>query len=615
VVGILVLTHLPQPEEEVIPTATIPLPSVTLTRTATRTTTPTPTQTITATITLTPTITKTDPVLGSLGEGLVVLALTEGGYSHLFAYQPQTLPLTRLTNHPWDDITPSLNPDGQRIAYSSRQNGYWNLYMLDLISGETLQLTDDPTYQANPSWSPDGKWLVYEQYENGNWDLFILAVDDPTQSPTQLTTSPNLENSPDWSPEGRKIAFVSNSTGENDIWVADLNQIEDRFINISNNPSGSEDHPAWSPDGTQLAWASTSGGTTNILVWNSLQPDLPPRLLGTGNWPIWSPDGKLILTLIQDPNQDLLIAYQSDTGSILMPAEFLKGSLQGLDWSAGNFPDSIPENLANIRKITPTPIWESLLTTSTENPSIRQNVVSLGDVTAPYSYLADSVDESFQALRLRVADEIGWDFLASLENAFVPLDNPLPPGENEDWLYTGRSIQVNTIPINAGWMLVVKEEFGDQTFWRLFLKARYQDGSQGTPIDQSAWDLNARYNGDSLIYEQGGALVTTFPSGYWLDFTNLAMSYGWERLPSLINWRIYYPGIRFNQYVLRGNLDWESAMLEIYPSTILTTSTPILPPTSTPTSTSRWMTPRTPTPTPSPTITSTFRATWTPLAP
>ncbi len=88
-----------------------------------------------------------------------------------------------------------------------------------------------------------------------------------------------------------------------------------------------------------------------------------------------------------------------------------------------------------------------------------------------------------------------------------------------------------------------------------------------------------------------------------MDFTALARAYGWERLPALPNWRVYYGGTRFTEFVLTGDLDWYSAMLEIYPPEALVTPTPRLPPTLTPT--------RTPVPTltrgpsPTPTITST----------
>jgi TolB protein len=86
--------------------------------------------------------------------------------------------------------------------------------------------------------------------------------------------------------------------------------------------------------------------------------------------------------------------------------------------------------------------------------------------------------------------------------------------------------------------LVTREDFGSQTYWRVFLRSRFQDGSQGTPLHRIPWDFYARNSGDPRAYEQGGKLMESIPQGYWIDFTQIARGYGWERLPSLSSWRL-----------------------------------------------------------------------------
>ena len=618
IIGVILLalaTRWPSIEGLVNPTATDAPPTNTSAVTKTITVTTTSTQTVSPTPSVTPNVTKTRQEVGPLGQGFMVLSINEGGYDHLFAYQPQLFPLTRLTNHPWDDITPSLSPDGRKIAYSSRQNGYWNLYILDLTTGQTTQLTDNPAYEDLPTWSPDGQWLAFDRFQNDQWEIDILSIEDPSQPPKQLISGSHINYTPAWSPQGRMIAFVSDQTGEPEIWVSDLDKVDRGFIDVSNSPTTAEAHPSWSPDGNQLAWASTSNGIPFINIWNRSQPDGSTRQIGSGDWPTWSPDGTIIMTQLESPNQPSLTAYDAATGNIVFPPEILPGSLHGLDWKTGTLPDPLPENLTQVRQETPTALWETAQAATPSGPTGRPGVVLLDDVTAPYPYLLDPANNSFQALRKRISDETGWDFLASLENAFVPLEGTLPPGLNDDWLYTGRSFTFNTAPINAGWLIVVREDYGIQTYWRVYLHTRFQDGSQGAPVSAFSWDLNARYSGDPQIYEQGGAQSTTIPGGYWVDFTDLAGAFGWDRLPSLIDWRTYFPGIRFNQFALMEGLDWKTAMLEIYPPEILLTPTPILPPSATPTKTPYWMLPRTATPTRTPTTTPTFRPTWTPLSP
>jgi hypothetical protein len=90
-----------------------------------------------------------------------------------------------------------------------------------------------------------------------------------------------------------------------------------------------------------------------------------------------------------------------------------------------------------------------------------------------------------------------------------------------------------------------------------------------------------------------------------MDFTALAKAYGWERLPSLSNWQSFFNGTRFNEFVNTSGLNWQTAMLQIYPPEIFETPTSIILPTRTPTKTPwRYKTPSpTPTLTPRPTFT------------
>ncbi len=64
--------------------------------------------------------------------GYWVLALSEGVDTHLFAFHPQFLPLTRLTTGSWDDIHPAISPDGTMVAFASNRMGQWDLFLMGL---------------------------------------------------------------------------------------------------------------------------------------------------------------------------------------------------------------------------------------------------------------------------------------------------------------------------------------------------------------------------------------------------------------------------------------------------------------------------------------------------
>lgn len=505
-------------------------------------------------------------------QGIILLSMRDGQHYHLFAYHPQYLPLTRLTNGDWDDITPAISPDGTRVAYSSHKSGSWDLYLLDLRSGDTTRLTSTPDYDGAPSWSPDGGWLAFESYSGKSLEILLLSLADLSEPPMRLTGDLAADYAPTWSPLGREVAFVSMRTGEEEIWLAKLDDPEEkRYTNLSHNAAARETAPSWSPDGRYLAWSAEENGLKTVEVWDRQKPEKALRQIGPGEQPVWDPNGRALMAREVTSNHEGFTVYDSVTGLVALPLTILPGEVHGMDWQNGAFTGESTRWIADGSRSTAEPLFQASLAKATV-PAGRSKVVNLEDVQAPYPMLQDHVDESFQKLRQMVAVETGWDFLGNLENAFIPLTQVSGPGMEENWLYTGRAIATNSLLMHAGWVSVVREDINGQTYWRVFLKARFQDGSQGLPMTTRPWNLDARNNGDPQTYEQGGAL-DEIPQGYWIDFTELAGRYGWERLPALISWITYYPAARFNQFVMREGLDWRSAMAELYPPEAMQTPT------------------------------------------
>ncbi len=546
--------------------------------------------------------------------GVLILAVQEGLDTHLFAYRPIAddgdAPLVRLTSGPGRDLTPALSPDGDTLAYASNRTGEWQIQLWDLNTNRLTTLTDNPTFKASPTWSPDGLWLAYEGYYDNSLDIFIQAADG-NGDPLRLTDSSAADHSPAWSPGGRQIAFISTRGGGEDVWLADLDKSgEDRFTRLENPGQARALHPVWSPDGRYLAWGAVMrDGFHKIFLWDSQQSDQPPREMVSGDYFAWGQDGETLYAALETPFETYLSAYPAtDPSALLLPPLPLPGRLEGMIW----VPQAIGARLRTQSAPAPTPLWDVEALAGARTPGVRWGLAELEDIEAPYPQLHDQVDEAFAALRQTVARQAGWDALATLENAYVPLTIPLPPGYEQDWLYTGRAFAVSPLPIHAGWMAVVREDYGPETYWRIYLRARFQDGSQGTPLHNLPWDFNARFQAEPRPYEQGGQPAADVPSGYWVDLTRIAALYGWQRLPAFSNWRSVYSAARFNEFVITGGLDWQSAMLEIYPRQVLITPTPIPTftppptPTATPTPTPTGQVSPTPSITPSPTATLTL---------
>jgi TolB protein len=544
-------------------------------------------------------------------QGVMILSLSDGANYHLFAYHPQFYQLTRLTNSPWDDINPVVSPDGSKIAYTSRQNGYWDIFLFDLATGKSTRFTDTPDFEEPASWSPDGQWLAIDRLLAGKLQIFLLPVVDKNTAPVQLTNFDAPSYDPQWS-SPREVAFVSPKEGKEDIWLARLDRIDDRFLNLTGAFPGNHRQPRWSPDGSLLAWSSEQPEGMAIETWDP-QGKQDPHTLGPGISPVWSPDGNAVLAEVRGANSTSLTAYKTDTGEMLFPLTHLPGSLHGWDWRSGPTVEYVARlDLPASARQPADPLWTKKVSAATTAPLGRDTIVQLTDVAVPFPYLEDSVDEAFLRLREMTSKTTGWDFLANLENAYVPLTVAAAPGTNENWLNTGRAIAVNSVPLNAGWMVTLREDVAGQTYWRVFLRARYQEGSQGIPLTEVAWDLNARNSGSPTAYDQGGEYGPV-PEGYWIDFTELALRFGWERLPAQVDWRTFYQASNLNLFVLRENLTWRSAMAQLYPSEALATPTPLITLTTTPTPTrTPWFFKYiTPSLTPSLTMTATLRPTLT----
>ncbi len=504
--------------------------------------------------------------------GTLVLSIQEGADTHLFAYRPlveqssqhgnQALPLTRLTSGNHDDIDPAVSPDGSKIAFSSNRGGPWDVYILNLETGETEQFTNTLAYEGSPTWSPDGKWLAYESYQNQNLEILIQDA-ARAGGPINLTNHPAVDHSPSWSGQGRRISFISLRDGSPQIWMANLDSPdEEKATAITAYQAAVVKHPTWTADGRYLTWAVISDqGSHTLTTWDSQHPERDPFPSGTGDWPVWDGAGKILYTLVETPYQTFLTGYPGEAADfpILLPAVKMPGAVKGLSWA--------PEIQLNTLQTSSSALNSPSASAASgnSNPAADLDLTPISGVQVPFSQLNEQAVDSFQTLRSATEDLLGWDYLGTLDNAYVPLSEPLDPGIERDWLHTGRAIEISDLPRKAGWMHVVREDYFGETYWRIYLRTSNQQGYLGRPLKDLPWDFDARYAGSNQNYENGGSLASAPPAGYYLDFTDLAAAHGWERLPALRIWQSSNALARFQKFVFRENLTWWEAMLQIHP--------------------------------------------------
>ncbi|MHB8134038.1 MAG: hypothetical protein ACYDH1_07405 [Anaerolineaceae bacterium] len=549
-----------------------------------------------------------NPDRSYLGENLYFFSSNPTGKYQIYVFAPGILPITKLFDDDFEKIQPSVNPENNKIAYSARKNGYWDLYIYDLSNNSEIRITDTPEYEGNPTWSPDGLFIAYESYKNGNLDIFIKSLEEMDLAPIQLTNSIEADYSPAWSPSGREIAFVSTQSGEDEIWIALLDNVENRFTNISKSPSKSDQHPAWSTDGSYLIWSSDVNGYPLLQKYDLSSQTMNLHQFSEGSFPIWNEDQIYYIQL--GANSNYLTSRNSKNNSVDLASTLIPGQVNGFSLlKLSSIHDQMISELSNSFEKQLSQESFSSQNLANENKITLQQ---LSEIEAPYPYLLNVVTDSFTKLRKRVSEEVGWDFLNSLEKAYTPITDPTNPGNDQDWIFTGRAFEFNPLTLYAGLGIIVREERDGLIFWRVYLKTRYQDGSQGLPMTQLPWQLDTRFSNDAATYETGGNRIS-LPDGYWVDFTSIALSLGWERQPALTNWKTYYSNARFNQFVFTNGLDWITAMNEIYPIEALRSPTSLPSATITPsiTPTTRYFRSVTPTISPTETLVPTRRPTWT----
>ena len=191
--------------------------------------------------------------------------------------------------------------------------------------------TDDTKQHYYPSLSPDGKSVIYAAFRQANiYEIYEMNL--ATGNVVQLTNKLGNLNAPEISPDGKHIIFKlwSPNTDKNVLWMMDRDgQHADKISRVV----GWD--PTWSPDGTYILFASdVEDGVIKLLRIGADGRDLHrvsslPAIRGRSDL---SPDGQFIVTYSGDPwNHEVYIMTADGLNArVLSPAG---GNSQGPSFS------------------------------------------------------------------------------------------------------------------------------------------------------------------------------------------------------------------------------------------------------------------------------------------
>jgi dipeptidyl aminopeptidase/acylaminoacyl peptidase len=178
--------------------------------------------------------------------------------------------------------------DGRRIAYASnkRNPNYFDIYVLDVQTGQEELVYQQDGDNGFAAWSPDDKWIVVSRSSDVlslDNDLYLVEV--ATKGVTHLTPHDGAAEFGDvhFARDGRALILSTNIGGE---WLAlSRLDLQTKKITTLDPTPWDTDATALSTDGTLIAYTFNRDGFSELYV----RPLRPDGTLGAKSAPVKLP--------------------------------------------------------------------------------------------------------------------------------------------------------------------------------------------------------------------------------------------------------------------------------------------------------------------------------------
>ncbi|HEV8609731.1 MAG TPA: protein kinase [Thermoanaerobaculia bacterium] len=200
---------------------------------------------------------------------------------------------SQQTNQQGVEKFPALSPDGNNLAYVSRETGNDDIYLQRVGGHNPINLTKDSSEDdTQPAFSPDGSAIAFRSGRGGG-GIFVMGATG--ESVRRLS---DAGYNPSWSPDGKQIVVATEAvdqplarSGLSELWTIDVATGEKRKLF-----EGDAVQPSWSPHGDRIAFWAIPKQTAQRDIWTIAATGGAPVAVTQDaalDWnPIWSADGK-----------------------------------------------------------------------------------------------------------------------------------------------------------------------------------------------------------------------------------------------------------------------------------------------------------------------------------
>jgi serine/threonine protein kinase len=80
-----------------------------------------------------------------------------------------------------NEANPEAALNGRQVAFMSRRDGNWEVYIASIDGGEPKRLTTNAANDGLPTWSPDGRYIAFVTDREGAWAVWVMRPDGSDQ--------------------------------------------------------------------------------------------------------------------------------------------------------------------------------------------------------------------------------------------------------------------------------------------------------------------------------------------------------------------------------------------------------------------------------------------------